>query len=59
LSGVLVLTVTTELGARTGSGRKRIASARLKIALLAPIPRARERAAMNAKPGFLTRMRIA
>jgi hypothetical protein len=42
-----------------GRGRRRRASARLKMALLAPIPRASEKAAMRAKPGFLSKMRTA
>ena len=41
--------VTSEEGLYTGSERSRIASMKLKIAVLAPIPRASERTARPVK----------
>src|SRR5580700_6202374 len=41
----------------TGRGRKRKTLARLKIAVLAPIPSASVRMAMKVKPGLLRSMR--
>ena len=52
-----VLMSTTEFASWTGSGRSKSASARLKIALLAPRPRASERTARSVKPGDFSSVR--
>src|SRR5471030_261348 len=50
-------TVSTSVGRATGSGRSSSASAKLKIAQLAPMPTASDRTAMLAKPGLPVSMR--
>src|SRR5688572_29700068 len=50
-------TVTTSPGRATGSGRKSNASAKLKIALFAPIPTASERTETMVNAGALASMR--
>jgi hypothetical protein len=57
--GSAVLIVTTRSGATTGSGRSRSASAKLNIADVAPMPRAREAIATIVKPGSLRSTRNA
>src|SRR4029077_17625422 len=57
LSGVLVVMVTTAPGDLMGSGRSRSASAKLKIAVFAPMPKARETAAIAVNPGFFASIR--
>lgn len=54
-----MLMETTPLGRSTGKGRRSSASARLKIALLAPMPMASESAAIAVNPGFLANRRKA
>jgi hypothetical protein len=48
---VAVLIATTRSGRRTGSGRSSIASAKLNIAEVAPMPSASEQIATIVKPG--------
>ena len=43
----------------TGSGRSRTASTKLKVAVFAPMPSARESMAINVNPGDLARVRRA
>src|ERR1700730_15482158 len=52
-------TFTKRSGWSNGSGRSRIPSTALKIALLAPIPSASARIADSANPGFLSSDRVA
>src|SRR5215472_258506 len=48
---------TSSLGFFTGRRRRRIWSRRVKMAVLAPMPRARVRIAMAVKPGVRPRVR--
>ena len=52
-------TVTRRPGSATGSGRKRSALARLKTAVVAPMPSARVRIATSVKPGVRSSCRPA
>src|SRR5205814_8880556 len=56
-SDAVVPTVKTSPGRATGSGRSSSASAKLKMAQLAPMPMASERTEMMVKPGLLARIR--
>jgi hypothetical protein len=50
-------TMTREAGSRMGSGRRSTVSTTVKMALFAPIPRARVATATSVKPGLRTSMR--
>jgi hypothetical protein len=53
LSGVVLVTSKTAAGSFTGRGRSSSASAKLKIALFAPMARASETSATAANAGCL------
>jgi hypothetical protein len=55
----MVLTVMTSLAFRTGKGRSKRASAKLKMAVLAPIPIASDSAAITVNPGLFASTRKA
>ncbi len=59
LSGVVLVTSNTAAGLFTGSGRNSSASAKLKIALFAPIASASESTATATNPGCLLTPRSA
>jgi hypothetical protein len=58
-NGLFSATRTTRLGSRNGSGRSRTALTTLKIAVLAPMPRAKVRMAMRLNVGLFARRRKA
>src|ERR1051325_1994408 len=55
----VVYTVTSDDTSATGSGRRRTTLIRLKIAVFAPIPSARDNTAAVVKPGLLRSIRAA
>jgi hypothetical protein len=54
-----VETATSSEDRATGSGFRKMVLMRVKIVVLAPIPRASDSTAAAVKPGFLTSMRAA
>src|SRR5262245_37743589 len=50
-------TMTSRSGSSKASGPRRVAFTRLKMVVLAPIPRARDIAATKVKPGFFISIR--